>query len=214
MSNWTYIKGVITVNPLGRTQPECRYIVDTVLAHLPVIRGSEEDMYVQAIPSQRYDNYRGSDEFGKYTNNLINEYGVRSFKTGRMRIQSNYIIVVEGYLRDRYFDAVYKEFVKWLCRLAKRLCVEDVLVNIRDYYKQATVTDITGIYEALYEYPLNTVGNENDEPSWTDYLRWEYSKKSEMPMLLEYKYHTNSDVDKEVKRRLKCRDNWWGAEEQ
>lgn len=32
MSSWTYITGVITVSPMGRTQPEKRYILDTILS--------------------------------------------------------------------------------------------------------------------------------------------------------------------------------------
>lgn len=28
MSNWTYINGTITVRPMGRTQPEKRYILE------------------------------------------------------------------------------------------------------------------------------------------------------------------------------------------
>ena len=29
MSSWTYINGTITVSPIGRTQPEKKYILDT-----------------------------------------------------------------------------------------------------------------------------------------------------------------------------------------
>lgn len=49
MSWWTYINGNIIVHPMGRTQAEKRYILDTVLAHLPLVAGSEGDMniYIQ-----------------------------------------------------------------------------------------------------------------------------------------------------------------------
>lgn len=49
MSSWTYITGTITVSPIGRTQAEKRYILDTVLAHLPIVSGSERDMNVYVI---------------------------------------------------------------------------------------------------------------------------------------------------------------------
>ena len=49
MSVWTSIRGIIEVNPIGRTQAEKRYILETVLAHLPVITGSEEDMHLSLI---------------------------------------------------------------------------------------------------------------------------------------------------------------------
>lgn len=46
MSSWTYINGTITVRPMGRTQPEKRYILETVLNHLPRVTGSEGDMNI------------------------------------------------------------------------------------------------------------------------------------------------------------------------
>ena len=44
VSFWTYVNGTITVSPMGRTQAEKRYILDTVLEHLPLVTGSEGDM--------------------------------------------------------------------------------------------------------------------------------------------------------------------------
>ena len=44
MSWWTYVHGTIVVSPMGRTQAEKRYILDTVLEHLPVVSGSERDI--------------------------------------------------------------------------------------------------------------------------------------------------------------------------
>lgn len=49
MSYWTYINGTITVRPMGRTQPEKRYILETVLNHLPRVTGSEGDMNTYII---------------------------------------------------------------------------------------------------------------------------------------------------------------------
>ena len=49
MSSWTYINGTVTVHPMGRTQPEKRYILETVLNHLPRVTGSEGDMDVYII---------------------------------------------------------------------------------------------------------------------------------------------------------------------
>ena len=58
MSSWTYINGVITVFPLGRTQAEKRYILDTVLDHLPKVTGSERDMNTYLIQKSGYNSYR------------------------------------------------------------------------------------------------------------------------------------------------------------
>lgn len=46
MSSWIYINDTITVHPMGGTQPERRYILETVLNHLPRVTGSEGDMNV------------------------------------------------------------------------------------------------------------------------------------------------------------------------
>ena len=53
MSYWTYINGTVTVSPIGRTQAEKRYVLDTVLSHLPVVTGSERDMNVYIIQKDR-----------------------------------------------------------------------------------------------------------------------------------------------------------------
>lgn len=52
MSSWTYVHGTIVVSPLGRTQHEKRYILETVLDHLPVVTGSERDMEVYVIQKE------------------------------------------------------------------------------------------------------------------------------------------------------------------
>ena len=49
MSSWTYVHGTIVASPPGRTQHEKRYILETVLDHLPVVTGSERDMEVYVI---------------------------------------------------------------------------------------------------------------------------------------------------------------------
>lgn len=49
MSSWTYVSGLIKVSPVGRTQAEKRYTLETVLAHLPAVSGSEGYMDVYII---------------------------------------------------------------------------------------------------------------------------------------------------------------------
>ena len=56
MSNWSYIQGTITASPIGRTQAQKRYILDTVLAHLPIVSGSERDMNVYVIQKNGHNN--------------------------------------------------------------------------------------------------------------------------------------------------------------
>lgn len=190
MSNWTYINGVISVDPFGRTQAESRYIVETVLNHLPVIKGSETDMQIYINQSKIYADSYGCDEFEQQTNNLTDEYGRHTMEYGYLNIYK-YQIIVEGKLRDTYFDDTYRNFMKWLCRLSKRLYVDNVCVEIHERYtdKEAIIIDKNGeVYGDLFEYSLGSMGNENNEPTWTDYLRWERAENSTLPKLLEQKY--------------------------
>ena len=49
MSYWSFVHGTVTVLPFGRTQAEKRYLLDTVLDHLPKVTGSEGDMNIYCI---------------------------------------------------------------------------------------------------------------------------------------------------------------------
>lgn len=130
MSMWTYINGTITVDAIGRTQAEKEYILRTVLDHLPLVTGSEEGMGVYLIQANGYDYSSSVDEFKNRSNQLVDSYGAHNQKYGRFKTQSEYIIVVDGALRDRMFDTTFAEFNKWLCRLAKRALIDKVLVEL------------------------------------------------------------------------------------
>ena len=134
MSYWTYVNGTITVHPMGRTQPEKRYILDTVLNHLPRVTGSEGDMNVYVIQKAGHNSSSSCDEFGEITNNLLDYYGYKS-RNGWLQTQDEYILVVNGALRDREFNETFREFMKWTVRLGKRVGIEDILVEIKGYDK-------------------------------------------------------------------------------
>lgn len=123
MSFWSYVRGMIEVYPMGRTQAEMRYILETVLSHLPPVTGSEGNMKAHIVQKSGFNYSSSADEFGQDTGMGNSHYG-RFFDT-----QSCYFLVVEGDLRDRLFDHAYEEFQKWLCRLAKRVRVKDVMVK-------------------------------------------------------------------------------------
>lgn len=55
MSHWTYVSGIVEVRPIGNTQPQKRYILDTVLEHLPVVSGSEGNMKVHVVQQYGHD---------------------------------------------------------------------------------------------------------------------------------------------------------------
>lgn len=208
MSSWTYINGTITAEPLGRTQAEKRYILETVLNHLPRVTGSEGDMDVYIIQKNGYNSSLSCDEFGERTNNLVDIYGNKSFDRGRMRVQDEYILVVNAALRDREFDQTYKEFIKWLVRLCKRVMCEDILVEIKGYDKSTVIKDRNiqnkayswqSVFDGLFENP--SWCRDGKEPNWTEYLMWDRAKDSDYPIKLAYKYFNDEENDNEIERR-------------
>lgn len=212
MSFWTYIQGTITVRPMGRTQPEKRYILETVLNHLPRVTGSEGDMDVYIIQKNGYNSSCSRDEFGEATNNLIDRHGNKSRKTGWLRTQDDYILVVNAALRDREFEETYREFMKWFVRLCKRVGCEDVLVEIKGYDKSTVIKDrniqrekysYKSVFDGLFEDP--SWCNDTGEVNWAEFMMWDRAKDSSYPMMLAYKYFNNEENDKEVERRMNYR---------
>lgn len=210
MSSWTYITGTVTVSPIGRTQPEKRYILDTVLAHLPIVSGSERDMDVYVIQKNGHNSSCSCDEFGERTNNLVDWYGNRIRNRGMLRTQDEYILVVDAALRDREFNQTYREFVKWLVRLGKRVMIDNILVKIGGYDKVAVIKDYC-VQNEKYSYQnvfLNLFEdtswmNDNGEVNWCEYMLYPRAKDSDYPMMLAYKYFNDKENDKEVDRRMK-----------
>lgn len=212
MSNWTYVKGTIEVSPMGRSQAEKRYILETVLNHLPIVQGSEDDMHVYIIQKDGHNSSCSCDEFGESTDKGVNWYGNRTGRHGTFHIQDNYILVVDGALRDTEFDGTFRAFQKWLCRLAKRIDVYNVLVDISDYQKSVVVKDrniskekYSGdtAYGQMFEKPSWCYGkDEHGEPNWCEFMMYSTAKNSQYPMLLGYKYYGDEENDAEVERRM------------
>lgn len=209
MSLWTYINGTVTVSPMGRTQEEKEYILKTVLNHLPLVTGSEEDMHVDVLLKK--SGCRSScshDEFQMMTNNLVDRYGCKNRDKGWMNMYEDYIIVVHGSLRDRVFEETYKEFIKWLTRLSKRVDVRDVLVQINgddlsgNGFRKEIITnkEVSRHFDTQFGQMFENPSwcNDDGEPNWCEYLMWEANKGSGLPRLLEYKYYNNEENDKLV----------------
>lgn len=216
MSFWTYIQGTITVRPMGRTQPEKRYILETVLNHLPRVTGSEGDMDVYIIQKNGYNSSCSRDEFGEATNNLIDRHGNKSRKTGWLRTQDDYILVVSAALRDKKFEETYREFMKWFVRLCKRVGCEDVLVEIKGYDRSTVIKNrniqrekysYKSVFDGLFEDPSLCNDNKDGykEPNWCEFMMWDRAKDSSYPMMLAYKYFNDEENDKEVERRMNYR---------
>lgn len=195
MSMWTHIHGTIKVFPIGRTQAEKTYILQTILDHLPRVTGSEEDMQVYVNKLNGTTTSDSSDEFGINTNLLERD-------NGWMRTQDYYMLTVQGDLRDREFTETYKEFLNWLCRLSKRCNVIDILVRIEGYDK-FTVIDEHGYEHCfcdMFEDPSWCRDNREGEPAWAEYLMWmPMGQGMEFPAVLGYKYFNDDKNDKKVK---------------
>lgn len=203
MSQWSYVRGTVIVSPMGRTQPEKRYILDTVLDHLPMVTGSEGDMDVYVIQKNGHDSSCSCDEFGMNTNNLESIYGGKS-NMGWLNVQSQYILVVDGSLRDRTFEETKRGFVKWLCRLAKRVTVEKALVTVESLDGRMLIQEDMGALWNMFESP--SWSNEDHEPTWCEYLMWERASGTDIPMMLAYKYYADDENDAEVERRMGYRN--------
>ena len=201
MSWWTYITGTILVSPAGRTQEEKTYILKTVLNHLPRVIGSEGDMEVYVNQEYGYNSSSSCDEYGDRTNNLVDRYG--KSRNGWLRTQDYYLLTIHGALRDREFDGTYREFINWLCRLSKRIDVEEILVRINDYNKETIINEkYSSCFGKMYEWP-SWCKESDGEPAWWEHLMWDRMQDDMYPLLLCYKYYNDKATDEEVERRRK-----------
>lgn len=181
MSWWTHAKGIVEVRPFGRTQTEKRYILETVLDHLPKVTGSEGDMNIHIIQKNGYDFSSSCDEFWQDSVNGNGRYG--SFET-----QSTYYLMVYGNFRDRMFETTYKEMQKWLCRLAKRVHVMDVMIEITGYFEEEVVLirNENDIYGQMFEDPS---WYDEKSSNWCEYLMWDRFEGYGLPDKLVKKYY-------------------------
>lgn len=151
------------------------------MEHLPLVTGSEEDMSVHIVQRTGYSCSYSCDEFGMQTNNLKDTYDRHSYKRGWRRVQDEYILVVEGNFRDRMLDDTYKEFVNWLCRLAKRVQVSNVLVNIDSDDKGNRVIcendQYHNPYAEMFVQPSWTVDGKDRCQNWCEYLLWDTQER-------------------------------------
>lgn len=146
MSMWAYVRGLIELDVPGRTQAEKDYILQTVIDHLPKVTGSEGNMDIHTVRAYGHNMWSNRDELDNLS---------LDFKT-----QSRYFLVLDGSLRDRYYEDTFKELNKFLNRLAKRLIIDSAYVRISDYYRSYTFTNKNDCYGEMFYY----------ENPWYDYL--------------------------------------------
>lgn len=173
MSWWTYVNGLIMVEPAGCTQPEKRYVLETVLAHLPKVTGSEEDMKIHIVQKEGYS---GSANFNEFFETVYRE----DFKT-----QDCYYLILEGQFRDRVYEQTFRELNKFLNRLAKRVYVDDILIRLTGWDKEIVISN-SDPYQDMYEYSADS---NKDEPAWWEYLLWDRDPSGgSYPEKLTHKY--------------------------
>lgn len=181
MSRWTYVTGWLQVCPLGKTQEEMEFVLKTVLNHLPVVQGSEENMYVHVIRGGGHNCSSSCDEYNENTNNLIDHRYGSGYKSRRgwLETQNNYYVFIEGHFRDRYFDETYRQIVKWITRLAKRVQTSEVDVLVRDDWNKSSriTTDLfDGVWEdcswSIWKDKKYYVPYEGYEYNWCEHLLW------------------------------------------
>lgn len=194
MSYWTYVNGVITVEPMGRTQHEKRYILETILEHLPKVTGSERDMNITILEKRS----------GAHSSCNCDEFGVPRFDSWSWpNTYECYMLIIDGALRDRRFEETKRELNKFLNRLAKRVYVSDILVELHgfDYggCQKKFIISNAEPYRQMEEGPSWW----NGEPAWAEYLMWDRAPSSEYPLKLAYKYYNIPEIDAEIERRRK-----------
>ena len=205
MSHWTHVIGTLRVSPMGRTQPEKRYILETVLAHLPLVTGSEEDMKIHINVGGGASSSSSCDEFQMCTDKGISMWdGTRKGRSGWFDTEEDYLLTVVGNLRDREFDETYKEFQKWLTRLAKRVIVDEICVKIYAEYGKEIIISDANPYIDMWESP--SWGDPEIEPNWCEYLMWKRWADTSLPLEHVYKYYNDEEADKEVERKYRCQE--------
>lgn len=171
MSHWFHIRGMVTVEPFGRSQPEKRYILESVLNHLPVVQGSEGGMMVSIIQRPGFDVSSSHDEYDCQTDNGINTYDpdIRSRRNGWYQTQSEYILVLDGDLRDVYWDEGIKMLTKWLCRLSSRMFMNDIMLKCYDGWYEKVFNNYRPFYEMMVEPSWYSNGKTTN---WFEHLAW------------------------------------------
>lgn len=145
MSSWTHILGTVEVYVNGNSQYEIEYNLKKILAHLPIVCGSEEDMYVEIIKERGTSVSSNTDEFEQFSN-----LGDKS--TGLFEYQPKYILVLKGDLRDTFITETYRSLVRFLTRLAKRICVDQINIIISDEYgNRKSIQYFIGDYSYWYD---------------------------------------------------------------
>lgn len=205
MSMWTHIHGVIDAYVFGNTQAEKTYVLETILSHQPRVTGSEGDMAVQYTPKPGHDSWSSHDELGVY-------YGYSAYRGGDRTAgegQDHYLLTISADLRDRAYIRTFKELMNWLCRLAKRVIVSDILIKVTDEYGKEHIISESGyggcfyeMSEPVYRYlPGEEKYRRDKRLNRFRYLMWERDPYSGLPLSMVSDDYEDPEIDEELERR-------------
>lgn len=178
MSYWTHVRGYVMVESPGKTQAHSRFIIETVLSHLPRVSGSEGDMQAHIVQRAGHNISCNLNEFGEYIPGDFHE------------IQSKYLIMLDGDLRDTYFDETKRAVVKWLARISKRLWLTEILVEVSGFDGVMCIND-PAPFSAMFENWSKPDSNATMPISanWCEFMFWDTDEDlSEYPKALRRKY--------------------------
>lgn len=191
MSVWTSVRGIVEVAPMGRTQAEKTYVLETILAHQPRITGSEDDANVKYFTNPGYNETSTHDELGCPYESIEDS-----------QQQTLYTIVITGDLRDREFESAYKDTVAWLCRLAKRVLVRNALVRVSDDCgKSAIIDDDHKLFCEMFERPSWSSPKKDRHRNRFEYLLWDGDGYSGLPLSIVASDYADEEIELELERR-------------
>lgn len=170
MSSWTYIYGTVSMFPPGRGPHATKFVLEEVLAHQPLVPGSEGPMEVQIVQRPGYSGSCNHDEFGFRTN---------LSKDGWWRDQGEYILVLTGALRDTSYEDTLRKFSRWLDRLSKRVWIEDMLVRVSGQ-KRESYNWGERIFAGPYRYKENYCAAQKREGDTRMSTNWRYELRPDL----------------------------------
>lgn len=140
MSTWTHVLGTIEIDVYGGAQYECEYNLKRVLEHLPIVYGSEENMYITSFVKPGYCTASSNtDEFDKHSNLGQNGRG------GLFEFQTRYILVLSGDLQDATYEQTYRSLIKCIRKIIKHFYL--IAMNITIFEEFGRTGYISSTFE-------------------------------------------------------------------
>ena len=130
---WVYVIGAIEVDTYAQTSAEAKYIIETVIRHLPKVHGGEGPVKISYCLKEGSNVSSNTDEFGRFSNLYDGSY----FET--FEDQTKAIITLYGDLRHNDFEETKRDVSRLLARLAKRLDVYNCCVRVTDSFKNECI---------------------------------------------------------------------------